>query len=279
TLVGNIVSNMTLLAWEGVGLAEGVRAHATGIKAALQYRQDNKKLIQLQRALDVGYLPSGEQAVRDEIAVLMDRLSRNPIKPLVDAGLMPTIVEDVEADDSQYSYKSLLQKKTEKYTSKLPKLVRDIGRQVYMTHDTAVYKFLSQTTQLSDLVARYALYEHLTTRAKDPLSKADALRQAEESFINYDLPSGRGLQFMNDMGLVMFTKYYLRVQKVIARLIRQKPARALALVAANYFVSGLQSVMDSSWINRIGHNPFQSGPWAWPSSLSELPGIKGLMNL
>ncbi|AKC04779.1 virion RNA polymerase [Pseudomonas phage YH30] len=279
TLVGNIVSNMTLLAWEGVGLAEGVRAHATGIKAALQYRQDNKKLIQLQRALDVGYLPSGEQAVRDEIAVMMDRLNRNPIKPLVDAGLMPTIVEDVEADDSQYSYKSLLQKKTEKYTSKLPKLVRDIGRQVYMTHDTAVYKFLSQTTQLSDLVARYALYEHLTTRAKDPLSKADALRQAEESFINYDLPSGRGLQFMNDMGLVMFTKYYLRVQKVIARLIRQKPARALALVAANYFVSGLQSVMDSSWINRIGHNPFQSGPWSWPSSLSELPGIKGLMNL
>ncbi|QWY17815.1 hypothetical protein [Pseudomonas phage vB_Pae-PA152] len=279
TLVGNIVSNMTLLAWSGVGIADAVRAHATGIKGALQYRADNKRLIQLVQAKEIGYVPEGVASIDDEIVVLRDRIARNPIKPLIDAGLMPTIVEDVEADDSQYSYKSLLQQKTERVTSKLPKLVRDAAKFVYVAHDTSMYKFLSQTTQLSDLVARYTLYEHLINRSRDPLSKADALKQAEESFVNYDIPSHRMVQYLNDTGLLMFTKYYLRIQKVIARLVKEKPARGLALVVANHFVSGLQSVMDSSWINRIGHNPFQSGPFTFPSSLSELPAIKGLFNL
>lgn len=279
TLVGNIVSNITILAIEGVSIADSARTTAVGIKGAMQYREDNKRLIQLNRVLEVGYLPGGDQAVRDEITMLVDRMGRNPVKPLIDAGLMPTIVEDVEVGESQYSYKSLLQKKAEKYSSKLPKFIRDVGRNVYMTHDTGIYKFLSQSTQLSDLVSRYALYEHLISRARDPLSKADALQQVEEAFVNYDVPSHRSLQFMNDMGLVMFTKYYLRIQKVLMRLMREKPARVLGMVLLNHYVSGLQSILDSSWLNKLGNNPFQLGPWSYPSSLDELPAIKGLMNL
>lgn len=279
TLVGNIVSNITLLAIEGVPVLDSARNVAVGIKGAMQYRADNKRLIQLMRAVDVGYLPGGDQAVQDEIAVLRDRLARNPVKPLIDAGLMPTIVEDVEVGENPYSYKSQLQKKVENYSNKVPKFIRDVGRFVYMAHDTSLYKFLSQTTQLSDFVSRYALYEHLTNRKKNPLSKADALLQTEEAFINYDLPSHRSLQFMNDMGLVMFTKYYLRIQKVIARLVREKPGRVLAMVLMSHFISGLQSVMDSSWLNRLGNNPFEIGPWSYPAALDELPAIKGLMNM
>lgn len=279
TLVGNVISNMTLLAWEGVPISEAARNTAIAMKGAIDYRKDNKRVIQLQRALSIGYIPEGETKAQEELAMLQDRMARNPVKPLIDAGLMPTIVEDVEADASQYSYKSLLQRKTEGLTNRIPKVLRDIGRQVYMTHDTSTYKFLSQTTQLSDLVARYALYQHVTTRSRDPLSKADALQLVEEAFVNYDLPSHKTIQFMNDMGLFMFTKYYLRIQKVIARLVKEKPARALGMVVANHFISGLDSILDSSWINKIGHNPFQAGPFGFPSSLGELPAIKGLMNL
>lgn len=279
TLVGNIVSNISVLAVNGVSPTAAIRSHAIGIKAALDYRKDSTRLDNVNRMIEVGYTLGNEDALREEAAILRDRLARNPIKPLVDAGLMPTIVEDVEADDSRYSYSSLLQRKTEKFTNKVPKFVRDVGRQVFMTHDTAAYKFLSQATQLSDLVARFTLVEHVTTRAKDPLSVADAMQLADDSFINYDLLSHRTLQFLNDMGLVMFTKYYLRVQKVIMNLVREKPARVLALVVANHFISGLDSILDSSWINKLGNNPFQAGPFAFPSSLAELPGIKGIMNL
>lgn len=276
TLVGNMVSNISLLAIEGVPVRTMIESHAVAIKGAMDYRKDARRVMQLRQMLDVGYVPQGQQALEQELVQAQDRLARNPIKPLIDAGLMPTIVEDVEADDSQYSYKSRLQKGVAKYTSRVPSLLKEAGKQVYMTHDTATYKFLSQTTQLSDLVARYALYQHLTTRKRDPLSSADALQQAEDSFVNYDLPSHRSIQFMNDMGLVMFTKYYMRIQKTIARLVRQKPARVIAGVALSHMINGLQTVIDSTWLNRIGNNPFQWGAAVYPGTLDELPVFKAL---
>ena len=276
TLVGNMISNISLLAIEGVPIRTMIESHAVAIKGAMDYRKDARRVMQLRQMLEVGYVPQGQQALEQELVQAQDRMARNPIKPLIDAGLMPTIVEDVEADDSQYSYKSRLQRGVAKYTARVPNLLKEVGKQVYMTHDTSVYKFLSQTTQLSDLVARYALYQHLTTRKRDPLSTADALAQAEESFVNYDLPSHRSIQFMNDIGLVMFTKYYMRIQKTIARLVRQKPARVIAGVALSHMISGLQTVIDSTWLNRIGNNPFQWGAMNYPGTLDELPVFKAL---
>jgi hypothetical protein len=273
TLVGNMMSNISLLLVEGVSIKDIISSHAVAIKGAMDYRKDAKRVQQLRQALEIGYV-SNSAAMQNELVQAQDRMARNPIKPLIDAGLMPTIVEDVEADDSQYSYKSRLQKSVEKYTVRVPKSLRELGKQVYMTHDTSVYKFLSQTTQLSDLVARYALHQHLINRKRDPLSNADALAQAEEAFVNYDLPSHRSIQFMNDMGLVMFTKYYMRIQKVIARLVKQKPARVLGMVAASHFIEGLESIVDSTWINRIGNNPFQWGALNYPGTLDELPVVK-----
>lgn len=273
TLTGNIMSNLTLLAWEGVPLQKAVASHAIAIKGAIDYRKDSKRLMQLQQSVDIGYF-ADTAAAEVEMVELRDRLARNPIKPLIDAGLLPTIVEDVEVDDNRYTYKAQLERKVERFTSKVPAWMRTVGRQVYLTHDTAIYKFLSQSTQLSDLVARYALYEHATTRLKDPLSKADALRLAEDSFVNYDLPSHRTLQYLNDVGLVMFTKYYLRIQKVIMRLVRERPARGLILATLDHYISGMQSVMDSSWVNKIGNDPLQDGALGYLGSLKELPAIK-----
>ena len=279
TMVGNIMSNITLLAAQGVSLPQAIKSHAIGLKGAISYRKDNKRLIQLERALSVGYVPEGTRSVEDEIIEIKDRMARNPVKVLIDAGLMPTIVEDVEADDSQYSYASRLTRFTNKYTGWVPELAKDAAKQVFMTHDTSIYKFLSQTTQLSDFVARYTMYIYLTERNLDPLSSADALKTAEDSFVNYDIPAHRSMQFMNDMGIVWFTKYYMRIQKTIMRLVKERPARVLALAAANHYVAGLQSVLDSSWINHIGGNPFSTGAFNFPGALDELPAVNGLLGL
>lgn len=276
TLLGNMTSNLTLLAWEGVPLKQAIADHAIGIKAAIDYRKDAKRLLQVEQSLEIGYVPEGQSALETEAVELRDRLARNPLKPLIDAGLMPTIVEDVEMDDGQFTYKSRFQKKVEKYTSKVPAAMREAGKQIYMTHDTASYKFLSQATQLSDLVARYTMYNYTMNRAKDPLSQIDSLRQAEESFVNYDLPAHRNMQFLNDMGIVMFTKYYMRIQKVIMRLVKERPARGLALLAAKNYFSGLDSISDSYWFNRIGNNPLQPGAFGYLGTLDELPAIKML---
>lgn len=279
TLVGNIMSNVTLLGAQGVPLMQAIRSHAIGIKGILSYRSDNKRLQQLTQALEVGYVPQGTQAVENEIVLLKDRIARNPVKPLIDAGLMPTIVEDVEINDSQYSYSSRLSKAVDSRTKWVPQLAKDAAKQVFATHDTSIYKFLSQTTQMSDFVARYTMYEYLTTRKLDTKSEADALATAKASFVNYDTPTHRWLQYTNDMGITPFTKYYIRIQATIFRLVKERPARVLALALANHYIAGLQSILDSSWINHLGGNPLSVGPFNLPSVLDELPVVNGLLEL
>ena len=129
-----------------------------------------------------------------------------------------------------------------------------------MTHDTKLYQIMSQGTQLSDFVARYTLFQHLQNRRKNPLSMAEAAVEAIDSFINYDLPSNRWLQYANDMGIVRFTKYYLRIQSVLMRLYQQNPARAMFLATIENLFDGMQTVMDSSLWNRIG-SPLEGGPF------------------
>jgi len=50
-----------------------------------------------------------------------------------------------------------------------------------------------------------------------------------ETFINYDTPSLPLLQYANDMGLVMFTKFWLRNQRVLVKTARKHPVGALGL--------------------------------------------------
>jgi CBS domain-containing protein len=280
TMIGNIKSNLSLLLAYGVPLNKLIANHAVAIKGALDYRKDNKRLMQLEMAVNGGYVPQGQANVEEEMVMLRDRIARNPVKDLIDAGLMPTIVEDVDAMDNQYSYKSRLTKAIDDRTQWVPGLAKTVVKEgLLFTHDSMAYKFLSQSTQLSDFVARYTLYEHLISRPTDTLSSVDAMRRAEDAFINYDIPSHRSIQYMNDMGLLMFTKYYLRIQKVIAQLFKEKPTRVLATVMYGHYVQGASVVTDSSWLHRIGHNPLGNSILGAPAVIDELPGVKGLLNV
>jgi hypothetical protein len=56
---------------------------------------------------------------------------------------------------------------------------------------------------------------------------------------------------MNDVGLLMFTKYLVRVQNVLLQLWQHEPARGLALVAMSGMLPGMPTIMDSA---KIGGN-------------------------
>ena len=211
-----------------------------------------------------------------EIARLKAAMETNPVKELIDAGLMPSIVEDVSPDNDLYSYKSRLTSYVDEKTSGLNKHVMGAARLGYMAKDTQVYKTLRHATQLSDFVARYSLYQHVISRKENPMSKADAVQLASDAFINYDIPSHRNLQYMNDMGFVRFTKYYLRIQKVIARLYADSPGRALAMLAFESYIANAPMLTDSGFFHKLGNNPFGLGALNYPGVLDELATIKAI---
>ena len=47
-----------------------------------------------------------------------------------------------------------------------------------------------------------------------------------EAFVSYTSPDAAWLQWLNDMGFVMFTKYVLRMQKVFVDFVTGHPIRA-----------------------------------------------------
>lgn len=284
-MVDNVISNWTQLLLSGVPIRSVLKHHLVAMRGARTYERDHGDLMQLEAKVFAGQAPANAQ---QEIARLKDALARNPVKELIEAGLMPTIVEDVAADDGSdlYSYKSQLGRKVEGLTKRVPKGLVTAGKWALMTHDTPIYKGLSQITRLSDFVARYTLYQHLTeTKVKQAdrngnrMTAEEALNEASEAFVNYDSPLPRSLQYLDTMGIIPFTKYYMRIQRVLFKLAKDNPARVLATLLLNNFVDLGPIVLESSWIHRLGNNPFQWGAFQLPGTVDELATVAGATSL
>jgi len=183
-------------------------------------------------------------------------------------------------EENKFGYRKGILDKITPFTDKyVPETATDVAKQVVMTKDTFLYKKLLQGTQYSDFVARYALWQHNLNKIEKShpdelkaynklvtsLSKAtdvdqrkqiqvkiqanpvhklrqDAILDIVETFINYDVPTSPEMQWLNDMGFLMFTKFLFRIQRVIGRTFRDNPASAMSMMA-------LQEMMDVAYID------------------------------
>ena len=106
---------------------------------------------------------------------------------------------------------------------------------------------VTRATAYSDFAARYAQHTLVKRRQVAKIKKekgreptAQELRHIEDelaisikdAFVNYSQPTSRVFQYLNDMGFIMFTKYMVRIQKVIQDGVAKHPLRfMLALLA------------------------------------------------
>lgn len=278
TMSGNLRSNFSQLVLMGVNPIAIAKGHNVAFKGARDYKRDTARIFELQHAMQTGYMAPGmtKNQAEHEIVRLQDSINRNPVKPLIDAGLMPTIVEDIDTNDDIYSYQSRFNKKIAGLTDKLNPSVVGVGKFMLMTEDSSPYKVMNYATQISDFLARYTLYEHSLNK-KNPLTHEQAVQLASDAFINYDVPTHRKLQYANDSGLIMFTKYYMRIQKMLTRIYRENPGRVIGMVGLEQIIGDQPTVLDSSMLNRIG-NPLQFGAFGFPGSLDSITTIKLAMS-
>lgn len=278
-LYGNMVSNLMMLMGKDVPLIPAMKDMFVAWRAAIDYDRDSHALRKLELLVASGYGSKSMDEVQAEIARLRDALSRNPVGELVEAGMKPTIVEDLNMEEDQYSYKSQLTQWVESKTDRLSPGIKNVGRFMYMTHDTTVYQFLSKATQYSDFVARYAMYKHLTERAKVKMSKADAIHEASEAFVMYDVPMPKTLQYLDETNVLPFIKYSLSIQRVLAKMFKDKPLAALNMVLMADVLGNLPVPTDSSYINRFGSNPVGAGAFGLPSDMMQAATMQAAVNL
>jgi len=276
TLVGNIVSNFSVLAMHGVSLKEQVKNHKIATQSLVDYQRDSGELLRLQKLKDAG-INTG-RGLEQDITRLEDAIARNPIKVMVDAGLVHTIVEDIENDDDRFSYKTRFTNWVEDKAEKVPDGLREVGKHLLMTHDTPQYKLLYRATSTSDFAARFVLLRHLMQRSSNPLTQEEALRRVDSEFVNYDIPTHSTMDYFNRMGFALFTKYYLRIQKVLFTLYREQPLRSLLVSLLGNMIDGVQTLSDSAFWGRFG-NLTSSGVLELPGAVDEIVPLKVLTSL
>jgi hypothetical protein len=205
-------------------------------------------------------------------------MNSNKVAKLIDMGLFNSITEDINRNDFTYRHQSMNTLKNTVVGKKFDNLFKGnvvkIANQAYIGEETAFFKTMMHATQASDFVARYAMYTHSVEVKK--MDESKAFEQMVETFVNYDQPLNKYLQYGNDVGLLFFIKYYLRIQRATFNIVKEKPLNVGMLFVANTFLGlDFESIMQSS-VLAGNFFPTGGGPIKVLDEIGLFGGIPGL---
>ena len=261
TMWNNIVSNTFLLMTYGVNPVFIAREGKKALQHGLQYRKDRDGLTTALIQLSAGI---GDRAdLEAKVIKYEEAIKRNPIRSFIeDDHMQSSIVEDVALMADHYEYESPMGAKiTELREKYLNETANNVIDTLLVAPNTPMYKFLALATSEGDFVAKYVMHQWFSKAApkKDRVSHERALEMAQEAFINYDIPHSATIQYLNNMGVWMFTKYNIRIQKAILYLMANKPGRLAFSAGVMAGILGAPSIASESVLNNIG-NPLGFAP-------------------
>ena len=250
-LIGNIMSNFIYSVQMGENPVEVAKLQLKAVRDLREYIDMTRELIRLEVAQKAG---NPKKLDIGKIESLRENLKNSPVVELMDAGMFQAIIEDVSLNEFKSSNKW-----TRLVNSKIegaPQVVKTGLNYLYMTEATKPFKLLTTATQYSDFAARYAQY-HLMR--KKGVKKEVALKSVLDAFINYN-GNDRASKYLNDMGLVMFTKYFQRIQRVIRNQASRHPVYGMLALLGQEFISGdLDDITDQSMfikdLSVMGYDP------------------------
>lgn len=251
------MSNMTsnsifVMAQYNIHPKRFLRDTQEAINAMATYQDNEDAYIQEMAKMEAGLDYSENKIIR-----LRDAMDKSPVNGMVKAGLFQGIVEDIDTNNFK-SNNGLSAAITEKANRYLGGTVTGAFRTINMNEGTKPFNMALKATQYSDFTARYVVMKKLM---EDGMPEAEALVKVADMFINYNKQNAIMLQYMNDMGFVMFTNFWLRIQPVIAATMRDKPASAMMTIIMQSLLWDMEDINDSSLLEKdldyvIKANPF-----------------------
>ena len=255
TTVGNTMSNILLNISHGINplvqLTQGAEAYAH----AVRYLKGQRRLIELDTLSTNPHLPKALLNKYDaERAIIKEDMRVSPVKGLIDSGALQNIEEITREDESSiYDGVPLAETIGNAYRGVVTKdsWVDSLVKNTLILQGSALYNQLRIAAQLSDFTAKYSYVKSRTERTKNPMSMENAIREANDLFIDYQLPDGVIMQTMNDLGLFYFTKYLIRVQKTILSTIAKAPIRSLMVILGADWLNMAPSIFGSFMDNPL----------------------------
>ena len=121
----------------------------------------------------------------------------------------------------------------------------------------------SAITDLTDVLSKETLYRHLVEN--ENMSESDARIKVLDSFPDYKENMPLAVKQLSDLGIIMFPSFWLRIQKVIYRLGRDKPINlASELMLQEALGTDLNTIIDANIVNKsnsfggIFHTPLET---------------------
>lgn len=265
-VVGNIISNMTYCIMSGNSYKEVTKAHIKYSKALTDYLQTRREM----ETLEFNATMKGKTVeIERKLEWYQKKLENNPVHPLIKAGLFQAIIEDIDTMRNETIGGLARKLKETKAYNKSPKWVKEIAKQAFMVEGTFIHDTIYKATQYSDFVARCVQYEFLMKQAGLTPGNTKTQKQEEaiiseilEAFINYDKPSSSIEQWANDMGLVMFTKYFKRIQRVLRKQVTEKPISSLLFALSQMSLVDVDDILEQNLVSKnygaIVHTPLDN---------------------
>lgn len=117
-------------------------------------------------------------------------------------------------------------------------------------------------TDLTDVMAKETFYRHLVEI--ENMSPEDARIKVLDSFPDYKENMPLAIKQLSDVGIIMFPSFWLRIQKVIYRMVRDKPLNfSTELMMEELLNNNINTIFDANVINKSNtfggliHTPFE----------------------
>lgn len=258
--VANMISNTYQLMMRGVPLTEIIKGYARFTNEIENFARNRLEEIRLEAELNaVGTDHFKAHQLRAKLKSIRDNYTRMTIYPLIEAGELSTIADvGMTAEDLNLTSGDLVGYLRQKIDL-LPPGAKTLARYGFVTRDTALFQGLQKATQYGDFIAKAVLHEHYTKRKG--MSQEEALGRITEEFVNYDILPGRARSYLENMGLLWFFNYKLRISKVAINMIQTRP---LYVLLSMFFpkMSGVGTVIEDNLFGKIiaGTLPYSIGP-------------------
>ena len=227
----NLFSNFMSLMIRGVPVQDIVKLTPRIVKELEQFNKIRQKQVLIEMAINAE--KGKEQPSTMRLKALENRLREQKeavdlltySRDLLKAGEYNTIADLGDVNDdillSTGKWGDFLENKVKS----MPNAIKEVGRQLIITKDTAIYRALEKGTRYGDFIAKTILYHHLQDIKK--ISKEEALSKVRYEYVNYDMLPGRTREYLENMGLLWFYNYKLRIARTALSMLKENPLAAL----------------------------------------------------
>jgi hypothetical protein len=229
--IANLMSNVYQLVGRGVPLTSIARGMPKKTAELNAYIKGEYRMKELEAELRASVNnPNATLKFEAERQSIQDGFKRMSIWPLIEAGEFSSVSDvGISREDILLS-EGRLQGYIESLVNKLPPALATAGKYGLVTKDTALFQGLQKAVEYGDFLGKAIYFDELTKRKG--MTQKEALGRITEEFVNYDRLSGRFRGYLEDMGLLWFYNFKIRIMKVALSMIRNNPVHTLLATMA-----------------------------------------------